>query len=78
MAAGLNIVNGIRTTDFYPPGSGLAPRGSLDLSTGNVSSRRVMEVEDTNGVGSSGALPSLWWLGIIIVLVALRLAYEFN
>ena len=78
MAAGLNIITGVRTTDFYPADSGVAPRGSVDLSSGNVSSRSTMTMQDSNGTGGSGVLPSLWCLGILVVLVALRLAYEFN
>lgn len=64
---------GVVTTRFYPK----APNGSLDLSAANVPTGRQIAFENNNGTGESGVLPALWWLGIIIILVALRLAYEY-
>lgn len=74
MAAGLNVILHQYDTAFYPPS--VASRltgGARDVSSSNVSSSIQQEAGDPK----SGALPALWWLGIVIVLVGLRLAYEY-
>lgn len=72
---GANIVGGIRTTDFYPPNSPVP--GSLNAASGNVSQNAALNPAGGN-VGEQSALPALWWVGILIALVALRVAYEFS
>jgi hypothetical protein len=75
MAAGLaalNVQPGFVNTRFYP----FAPDASVDVSSGNVPTQSQQQYEATLG-GASNGLPVMWWLGILIVLVALRLAYEF-
>lgn len=71
-----NIVNGVMNTSFYPPDMPIP--GSINRSSGNVPTPRQMADDATQGAGESGNLPALWWLGIVIVLVALRLAYEYS
>jgi hypothetical protein len=68
-------IYGVRTVDFYP--KGMSVPGSIDAAGGNVSNLNLLSQEN-GGVGGSGALPALWWLGIVIVLVALRLIYEYS
>lgn len=71
--AALNAQPGVVTTRFYPR---VISDAVLDLSAGNVPTPQQLNYEsDMGGVGTG--LPVLWWLGIIIILVALRLAYEF-
>lgn len=77
MAAGLgapalNAQRGVVTTLFYP----FVPDAALDVSSGNVPTQTQQQYDATMG-GAENGLPVLWWLGIVIVLVALRLAYEF-
>lgn len=77
MAAGLsapalNAQRGVVNTRFYP----FVPNAALDVSTGNVPTQAEQEYDATAG-GAANGLPVMWWLGILIVLVALRLAYEF-
>ena len=66
---------GVRSTSFYP--NSIPIPGSVNASAGNISQPNVLTQADNSAVGGSGNLPALWWLGIIVVLVALRLAYEY-
>lgn len=74
MAARLNIISGMRNTDFY---NGNIPN-SLDVSGGNVAKGAAAQLDGTQEMSGAGSLPALWWLGILIGLVALRLAYEYS
>lgn len=76
MAAGLTLGNvGVRTTDFYPR---TVPMGGIDLSAGNVSQGGVAKSGAEISMQPQGALPALWWLGILIVLVAIRVLHEYS
>ena len=66
---------GVRTTDFYP--SNIPIPGSINASRANISQANVLTQADNDSPGGSTTLPAMWWLGIIIVLVAMRLAYEY-
>ena len=66
---------GVRSTNFYP--NNIPVPGSVSAAAGNISQPNVLTQSDNDSVGGSGSLPALWWLGIIIVLIALRLAYEY-
>lgn len=65
---------GLYSTRFYP--ASMQVPGSVDISQGSV---RNPDIPAAYGgdVGTSGNLPALWWLGILIVLIALRVIYEY-
>src|SRR5688572_15973470 len=73
------IMPGIRTTDFLPPN--MAIPGSVSVASGNVSNAKMSSFASGSAAAidnEEGILPSLWWLGIIILLVVVRLVDEYN
>lgn len=69
----MSALAGIINTEFYP--SSLTPPG-INISTGNARNPTAPQAY-AGAVGENGSLPALWWLGILIVLIALRLVYEY-
>jgi hypothetical protein len=73
------IMPGVRTTDFLPPNTRIP--GSVSVASGNVSNAKMSSFAGGGGAdldSGEGVLPSLWWLGIIILLVVVRLVDEYN
>lgn len=71
----MGVLNGLVSTTFYP--SSMPPAGAVDISNGNT---RKPDFPAAYGgdIGGNTALPALWWAGILIVLIALRLIYEYT
>lgn len=65
---------GLRSTDFYPRSMNVP--GSVSISQGSVRNADIPQAYG-GAPGEDGNLPALWWLGILIVLISLRVVYEY-